>query len=117
MLAPSDAIDRAHSYLGEVIPDFAALEPRVEEMVLDKDSANWNITFCALSSPEKSQENTLADLLRKNRYSRGTWAREYFWIPTCCSSFWQEKSILVFSDALRELAHIRLQIMNCLSAW
>jgi hypothetical protein len=63
MLAPSEVIDRAHSYLGEVIPDFAALDPRVEEMVLDKNSANWNITFCALRSPEKSQENTLADLL------------------------------------------------------
>ncbi len=64
MLAPSEAIDKARIYLGEVIPEFAALDPRVEEMVLDKNSANWNITFCALSSPEKSQENSLADLLR-----------------------------------------------------
>lgn len=67
MLAPSEVIHKAHSYLGEVIPDFAALDPRVEEMVLDKDSANWNITFCALSSPEKPQENTLADLLRLHK--------------------------------------------------
>ena len=64
MLAPSELIGKAQLYLGEIIPDFAALDPRVEEMVLDKNSANWNITFCALSSPEKSQENTLADLLR-----------------------------------------------------
>ena len=64
MLAPSELIGKAQLYLGEIIPDFAALDPRVEEMVLDKYSANWNITFCALSSPEKSQENTLADLLR-----------------------------------------------------
>jgi hypothetical protein len=67
MLAPNEAIGRAQSYLGEVIPDFAALEPRVEEMVFDKSAANWNITFCALSSPEKSQENTLADLLRLHK--------------------------------------------------
>ena len=64
MLAPSELIGKAQSYLGEVIPDFAALDPRVEEMVLDKNSANWNITFCALNSPEKTQENTLSDLLR-----------------------------------------------------
>jgi hypothetical protein len=67
MLAPAEAIDKAQSYLGEVIPDFAALRPQVEEMVLDKDSANWNITFCALSGPEKVQENTLADLLRLHK--------------------------------------------------
>lgn len=67
MLAPNEAIGKAQSYLGVVTPDFAALEPRVEEMVLDKNAANWNITFCALNSPEKSQENTLADLLRFRR--------------------------------------------------
>ena len=49
MLAPSELIGKAQSYLGEIIPDFAALDPRVEEMVLDKKSASWNITFCALS--------------------------------------------------------------------
>ena len=67
MLAPSEVIGKAQSYLGEVIPDFAALEPRVEEMELDKNSANWNITFCALSSPEKTHENSLADLLRLHK--------------------------------------------------
>jgi hypothetical protein len=67
MLAPSEVIGKAQSYLGEVIPDFAALDPKVEEMVLDKGSANWNITFCALSSPEETQENSLADLLRLHK--------------------------------------------------
>jgi hypothetical protein len=67
MLAPSEVIGKARTYLGEVIPDFAAMDPMVEEMVLDKDSANWNITFCTLSSPEKSQKNTLADLLRLHK--------------------------------------------------
>jgi hypothetical protein len=67
MLAPSEVIDKAHSYLSEVIPDFAALHPSVEEMVLDKESANWNITFCALGGSEKTQENTLADLLRLHK--------------------------------------------------
>lgn len=67
MLAPSEVIGKARTYLGEVIPDFAAMDPMVEEMVLDKDSAHWNITFCTLSSPEKSQKNTLADLLRLHK--------------------------------------------------
>jgi hypothetical protein len=53
--------------LGEVIPDFAALQPKVEEMVLESDSSKWDITFSALSSPEKTPENTLADLLRLRR--------------------------------------------------
>ena len=67
MLAPGEAIHKAHSYLGEVIPEFAALDPTVEEMVLDRDAANWNITFSAMSGPEKAHENTLADLLRLHR--------------------------------------------------
>jgi hypothetical protein len=67
MLAPSEVIGRAQSYLGEVIPQFAELDPTVEEMVLDNDSANWNITFCALSSPEKTDENSLAGLLRLHK--------------------------------------------------
>jgi hypothetical protein len=67
MLAPSEVIGKAQSYLGEVIPDFAALNPNVEEMELDKNTASWNITFCALSGPEKTEQNSLADLLRTRR--------------------------------------------------
>lgn len=64
MIAPNEALGKARIYLGEVMPEFAALEPSVEEMVIAPDSSKWIITFSALSSPEKSEENTLADLLR-----------------------------------------------------
>jgi hypothetical protein len=67
MLAPSEAIGKARNYLGEVLPDFAALQPQVDEMVLDKQTSNWKITFAAMSGPEKTRENTLADLLRLHK--------------------------------------------------
>jgi hypothetical protein len=67
MLAPSEAIGKARTYLDEVVPDFAAMEPHVDEMVLDKQSSNWKITFAAMSGPEKTRENTLADLLRLHK--------------------------------------------------
>jgi hypothetical protein len=47
-----------------MLPEFAALDPRVDEIELDSDSSKWNITFTAISGGEKTQENTLADLLR-----------------------------------------------------
>jgi hypothetical protein len=62
MLAPSEALGKARVYLGEVIPDFAALEPKVEEMVLTHDSSAWNITFYARSGTISKPE-TVADML------------------------------------------------------
>ena len=63
MLAPSEALGKARIYLGEVIPDFAALEPRVEEMVLAPDSSEWKITFSAYD--EKEKPSSLAHILRQ----------------------------------------------------
>lgn len=62
MLAPSEVIGKARSYLGEVIPDFAALEPKVEEMVLAPDSSEWKITFSAHTA---EKPNSLAHIIRQ----------------------------------------------------
>jgi hypothetical protein len=70
MLAPSEAIDKARIYLGEVVPEFAALKPRVEEMVLAPDSSAWKITFYAHKGEEKTDVTSLADLLRWKRIEK-----------------------------------------------
>jgi hypothetical protein len=70
MLAPSEAVDKARTYLGEVIPEFAALEPKVEEMVLAPDSSEWKITFYAFGGGEKKKATSLADMLRWQRIEK-----------------------------------------------
>jgi hypothetical protein len=70
MLAPNEVIGKARTYLGEVVPEFAALEPQVEEMVLAPDSSEWKITFYALGGGERTEANTLADLLRWQRIEK-----------------------------------------------
>jgi hypothetical protein len=69
MLAPGEAIEKARTYLGEVIPDFAALHPKVEEIELEPDSSLWKITFSAQNDalPEPA---TLADLVRGRKKSK-----------------------------------------------
>lgn len=66
MLAVTEVIDKARNYLGEVVPEFAALQPRVEEAEFSKDSSSWNITF---APPEGSNRkaSSLADLVRYRR--------------------------------------------------
>ena len=70
MLAPSEVIDKARTYLGEVVPEFAALQPKVEEMVRTPNSSEWKITFYALKGEEKTDANSLADLLRWKRIEK-----------------------------------------------
>jgi phage pi2 protein 07 len=69
MLAPSEVLVKARVYLGEVIPEFAALEPKVDEMVLTKDSSKWEITFIARSGGNPKAE-TVADLLSNPRIEK-----------------------------------------------
>jgi hypothetical protein len=69
MLAPSEALGKARIYLGEVIPDFAALEPKVEEMVLTPDSSIWNITFYARSG-NNPKPTTVADIFANPRIEK-----------------------------------------------
>jgi hypothetical protein len=69
MLAPSEVIDKARTYLGEVVPEFAALQPKVEEMVRVPNSSEWKITFYAHSG-DNPQVTTLADLMRRQRIEK-----------------------------------------------
>jgi hypothetical protein len=70
MLAPNEVIDKARTYLGEVVPEFAALEPKVEEMVRVPNSSEWKVTFYALKGVEKTDATSLADLLRWRRIEK-----------------------------------------------
>jgi phage pi2 protein 07 len=69
MLAPSEALVKARVYLGEVIPEFAALDPKVEEMVLAHDSSMWNITFYA-RNVNSQKPTTVADMLSNPRIEK-----------------------------------------------
>jgi hypothetical protein len=69
MLAPREAISKARAYLGEVLPDFALLEPKVDEMVLATDSSKWIITFVAQAGGTQKAES-LADLLSNRKIEK-----------------------------------------------
>jgi hypothetical protein len=72
MLAPREVLDKARTYLGEVIPDFAALDPKVEEMGLSSDLAGtpkWVITFYAHAG-ESPKIGSLADVIRRQRIEK-----------------------------------------------
>jgi hypothetical protein len=68
MLAPNEALGKARIYLGEVIPDFAELDPKVDEMRLVNGSC-WKITFYAYHGDE-GKADTIADLLRRHRIEK-----------------------------------------------
>jgi hypothetical protein len=67
MLAPKDAIEKARAYLQDVVPDFAALHPKVEEIVRSPDSSQWRVTFFAHAGKAGA---TLADLLGQRRIEK-----------------------------------------------
>jgi phage pi2 protein 07 len=69
MLAVAEVIGKARTYLGEVVPEFAALQPKVEEAEFSKELSNWTVTF---SLPEGSNRKaaSLADLLRNPRSAK-----------------------------------------------
>lgn len=69
MLAPNQIVDKARTYLGEVVPEFAALNPKVEEMVRVPDSSEWKITFYAHTG-DNIAVATVADLLRRQRVEK-----------------------------------------------
>lgn len=69
MLAPSEALVKARVYLGEIIPEFAALDPKVEEMVLANNASNWEITFYARNG-NNPKPTTMADLLTNPRVEK-----------------------------------------------
>lgn len=69
MLAPKEVLGKARAYLGEVVPDFAALDPKVEEMILAPDSSVWKITFSAHRG-ENPEAASLADIVRRQRIEK-----------------------------------------------
>jgi hypothetical protein len=72
MLAVTEVIDKARAYLDEVVPEFAALQPRVEEAEFSKDSSNWTIKF-ALPEGNNRKPATLADLVRSRKSGKAVY--------------------------------------------
>jgi hypothetical protein len=72
MLEPKEVIGKARKYLADIMPDFAELDPKVEEMNLGQDllgKSRWRITFYAYP-PESGEPNSLADLVRRQRIEK-----------------------------------------------
>jgi hypothetical protein len=65
MLAPKEAVAKARDYLQEVIPDFAALQPKVDQIERTPDS--WKITFYAQTGEGAA---TLHDLMARRRIEK-----------------------------------------------
>ena len=69
MLDASQAMERARKYLEEFVPDFAAMDPRVEEIALSPDSSAWRVKLYAYTG-DRSEAATLAELLRFRRIEK-----------------------------------------------
>jgi hypothetical protein len=72
MLAPGEVLGKARTYLEEVVPDFAALHPKVDEMQLSHDltdTRKWVITFYAHSG-DSPKVTSLADVIRRQRIEK-----------------------------------------------
>lgn len=67
MLPPNEVVEKARSYLGQVVPEFAALNPKVDEMVLTPESPEWRITFYVREGDVNPEPKSLADILRYNK--------------------------------------------------
>ncbi len=66
MLEVKEVIRKAESYLTEVMPEFANLEPELEEVVRRPKGSTWEITFRAQSRRNPTDES-LASLLMQRR--------------------------------------------------
>ena len=69
MLGPRQVVEKARGYLEDVVPDFAALHPKVEEIVRSPDSSQWKITFYAHTG-DNPHIATLADVLNRRRIEK-----------------------------------------------
>jgi len=72
MLEPKDVLGRARKYMVEVMPEFAQLDPKVEEISLAQDllgKSRWRITFYAYSA-NSGEPDSLADLVRRQRIEK-----------------------------------------------
>jgi hypothetical protein len=72
MLEPKEVVGKARKYLADLMPEFAQLDPKVEEITLGQDllgKSRWRITFYVY--PDKDGEpNSLADLVRRQRIEK-----------------------------------------------
>ncbi|MGA2249703.1 hypothetical protein [Terracidiphilus sp.] len=69
MLEPRAAVDKARGYLLEIVPDFAKLDPKVEEMTRRPDAPEWTITFFVNVGKDQKAES-LADLISRQRIEK-----------------------------------------------
>jgi len=62
----TQARGKAQEYLQQFIPDFAALDPKVDEITLAPNGSTWIIGLYAYAG-DQSQAATLAELLKFRR--------------------------------------------------
>jgi len=76
MITPSDAIGMGRGYLAEVVPDFYALNPVVDEILLvpkrgDQANGEWRVFFTAkIEEKPKKRPETLADVIRTRKIDK-----------------------------------------------
>lgn len=68
MLDAKEIVAKARNYLETITPDFAALNPKVEEMAITPDN-QWRILFVATTGDIPSAP-TLADLLARKKIEK-----------------------------------------------
>lgn len=72
MLEPKEVVGRARKHLADIMPEFAELDPKVEEIRLGQDAlgnARWWITFSA-HLENSGEPNSLADLVKRRRIEK-----------------------------------------------
>lgn len=72
MLEPKEAVGKARKYLADIMPEFAELDPKVEEIRLGQDAlgnSRWWITFYA-HSEANGEPSSLADLVKRRRIEK-----------------------------------------------
>ena len=66
MLSVTEVVGKARTHLSEAMPEFAKLEPKVEELVRSQDPPRWEVTFRA-GDPVDQKVASLADLLSRQK--------------------------------------------------
>lgn len=69
MLEPKEVIDKARIHLRDVLPEFAALQPKVDEVAKSPNSSEWKISFVAYCE-DRPESQSLADILRRRRIEK-----------------------------------------------
>jgi hypothetical protein len=67
VLPANEVVEKARDYLGQVVPEFAALNPKLDEMVFTPEASEWRITFYAHQGDLNPEPKSLADIIRSNK--------------------------------------------------